>query len=63
MNIDVFETLLPSKMAFGNLLFELKAPARNFVWLLEENNKKIVNKEDALVFNQTCIYIIFIYDE
>jgi hypothetical protein len=42
-------------MSFGNLLFDLQAPARNFVRLIEKNNKKIVNKKYALVFNQTCI--------
>jgi hypothetical protein len=40
-------------MSFGNLLFDLQAPARNFVRLIEKKNKKIVDKKYALVFNQT----------
>jgi hypothetical protein len=55
MNMDIFETSHCNKMSFGNLLFDLQAPARNFVRLIEKNNKKIVNKKYALVFNQTCI--------
>jgi hypothetical protein len=58
-------------MTFGNLLFDLPAAARNFVWFIERR-KKIVNKKHALVFNQTCmneeilpnyidIFILYIY--
>jgi hypothetical protein len=38
-------------MSFGILIFDLQAPARNFIWLIEKNNEKIVDKKYALVFN------------
>jgi hypothetical protein len=55
-------------MSFGKLLFDLPAPTRNFVRLIEKTNKKIVVKECGLKTNLhiikviiACISIVYLY--
>jgi hypothetical protein len=42
-------------MSIGNLIFDLPVQTKNIVRYIEKTNKKIVNKTNSLVFNETCL--------
>jgi hypothetical protein len=43
------------KMSIGNLIFDLPVQTKNIVRYIEKTNKKIANKTNSLVFNETCL--------
>jgi hypothetical protein len=45
------------KMSIGTLIFDLPVQTKNIVRYIEKTNKKIANKTNSLVFNETYIYI------
>jgi hypothetical protein len=42
-------------MSIGTLIFDLPIQTKNIVRSIEKTNKKIVNKTNSLVFNETCL--------
>jgi hypothetical protein len=42
-------------MSIGTLIFDLPVQTKNIVRYVEKTNKKIFNKTNFLVFNETCL--------